>query len=98
MGDCLIGLAFMMEASTPFVSARAVLELLGEIQLGTLSEYWEIITPLAEGQWKLFRQRGALSRQRDNASQGQNNVARGQYNFQLARGQGCYNDIIVYKG
>lgn len=29
LGDCLIGLAFMMEASTPFVSARAVLELLG---------------------------------------------------------------------
>ena len=42
MGDCLIGLAFMMEASTPFVSARAVLELLGEIQLGTLSVYWKI--------------------------------------------------------
>ena len=30
LGDCLIGLAFMMEASTPFVSARAILELLGE--------------------------------------------------------------------
>jgi len=29
LGDCLIGLAFMMEASTPFVSARAILELLG---------------------------------------------------------------------
>ena len=36
------------------------------------------------------------ARGRDNASR--NNVARGRYNFQLARGQGCYNDIIVYKG
>ena len=33
LGDCLIGLAFMMEASTPFVSARAILELLGEAHL-----------------------------------------------------------------
>ena len=33
-----------------------------------------------------------------NASRGRNNVARGRYNFQLARGQWCYNDIIVYKG
>ena len=35
------------------------------------------------------------ARGRDNESQGQNNVARGRYNIQLARGQGCYNDIII---
>ena len=29
------------------------------------------------------------------AARGRDNVARGQYNFQLAREQGCYNDIIV---
>ena len=41
------------------------------LSCGSLVGKWEIITPLAEGQWKLFRQRdtlfcqrGALSRQR----------------------------------
>ena len=38
LGDCLIALAFMMEASTPFVSARAILELLGNIILGAEKE------------------------------------------------------------
>ena len=38
------------------------------------------------------------ARGQDNASQGRNNAAQGRYNFQLAWGQGCYNDIIVYKG
>ncbi len=29
-GDCLLAFAFLMEASTPFVSARAILANLGE--------------------------------------------------------------------
>ena len=49
---------------------------------------WEIITPLAEGQWKLFRQRVTLFRQRDNATRGRNNVARGRYNFHWPEGRG----------
>ena len=43
LGDCLIGLAFMMEASTPFVSARAVLELLGEIHWENMENFHYLI-------------------------------------------------------
>ena len=56
---------------------------------------WVIITPLPEGQWKLYRQRDTLFCQRDavdlrsrrpDAPRGQNNVGRGRYNFHWPEG------------